>query len=101
MPDVDTAHRWYNAARRADPVSLPNLRTGRRGGMIIAIVIVVAAVIVGYGLLFWTQITGRAASDFPPTLQPLLGLGLQRSGEDLLELRRLPLTDDPIERTAP
>jgi len=89
MPDVDTAHRWCDAARRADPVSLPNLRTGRRGGMILAIVIVLAAVIVGYGLLFWTQITGRAASDFPRTLQPLLGLGLQRSGALLLLLALL------------
>jgi hypothetical protein len=83
MPDMDTAERWYIAERRADPVHLPNLRTGRRGGMIVAVVLAIAAIVIGYGLLFWPLIgplvAGGASTKVPNTLQPLLGLGLQRS----------------------
>jgi hypothetical protein len=41
--------------------------------------IVIAAVVIGYGLVFWPTLTGRDVSDLPDTLIPLLGLAFQRS----------------------
>jgi hypothetical protein len=76
---TDAEDRWYEAARRADPVMLPNLRTGRRWPIIASCVVVIAAVVVGYGLIFWPALTGRPTSDLPETLIPLLGLAFQRS----------------------
>jgi hypothetical protein len=71
--------RWYEAARRADPVMLSNLRTGRRWPIIVASAVVIAAVVVGYGLVFWPALSGRPESDLPETLIPLLGVAFQRS----------------------
>lgn len=71
--------RWYEAARRADPVMLPNLRTGRRWPIVVTCAIVIAVVVVGYGLVFWPVLTGRPTSNLPETLIPLLGLAFQRS----------------------
>jgi hypothetical protein len=76
---TDAEDRWYEAARRADPVMLPNLRTGRRWVTSVTCAIVIAAVVVGYGLVFWPTLTGRPVSDLPDTLMPLLGLAFQRS----------------------
>jgi hypothetical protein len=76
---TDAEDRWYEAARRADPVMLSNLRTGRRWPIIVASAVVIAAVVVGYGLVFWTALTGRPTSDLSETLIPLLGLAFQRS----------------------
>jgi hypothetical protein len=76
---TDAEDRWYEAARRADPVMLPNLRTGRRWPIVVTCTVVFAAVVVGYGLVFWPALTGRPTSDLPETLIPLLGLAFQRS----------------------
>jgi hypothetical protein len=74
-----TEDRWYEAARRADPVMLPNLRTGRLWPTLVTCVMLIAATVLGYGLLFGNDLTGRPASDLLETLIPLVGLGLQRS----------------------
>jgi hypothetical protein len=76
---TDAEDRWYEAARRADPVMLPNLRTGRRWPIVMTCAVVIATVAVGYGLVFWPALTGRPTSDLPETLIPLLGLAFQRS----------------------
>jgi hypothetical protein len=76
---TDAEDRWYEAARRADPVILPNLRTDRRWPMVVTCAIVIASVVVGYGLVFWPALTELPTRDLPDTLIPLLGLAFQRS----------------------
>jgi hypothetical protein len=58
---------------------LPNLRTGQRWPIIVTCAVVVAAVVVGYGLVFWPALTGRPRTGLPETMIPLLGLAFQRS----------------------
>jgi hypothetical protein len=76
---TDADARWYEAARRADPVLLPNLRTGRFWPTVAVCGVLISALVLGYGLVFWAALTGRPASDLPETLIPLLGLAFQRS----------------------
>jgi hypothetical protein len=60
-------------------VLLPNLRTGRLWPTVVTCVVLISALVLGYGLVFWSALTGRPGSDLPETLIPLVGLAFQRS----------------------